>query len=317
MTDSNAVRLVRRLGPFLGLALVLVLFTALEPDRFPTAVNFRTVLTQTVIVGLGAVGMTFVVVSGGIDLSVGSSIALSTIVIARLLRDGASPAAAALAGVVAGGAVGVVNGTLITRLRIAPFIVTLGTLQIVRGTAKYLAGEQKIDAPASWLAGLMAKSPDPSWLVVAPGVWALILLAAFLALVLRRSILGVHTYAIGSNEPTAVLCGIKVDRTKVLIYGLSGLMTGLAGLMQFSRLTVGDPTAATGLELNIIAAVVIGGASLSGGVGGIAGSLVGALVMAFLANGCTLVGVPNYAQEILVGAIIVAVVALDRSKRGA
>lgn len=315
MTDSGTGRLLRRLGPFVGLALVLLLFAVLEPDRFPTIGNFRTVLTQTVIVGLGAVGMTFIVVSGGIDLSAGSSIALSTVVVARLLRDGAPPAVAALAGIATGGLVGLVNGAFITRLRIAPFIVTLGTLQIVRGVAKYSAGEQKIDAAAGWLAGLMAKSPEPAWLLVAPGVWTLSVLALFLGFVLKRSVLGVHAFAIGSNEATARLCGLRVERTKVLIYGLSGLLTGLAGLMQFSRLTVGDPTAATGLELNIIAAVVIGGASLSGGVGSIAGSLVGALVMAFLANGCTLVGVPNYAQEILVGAIIVAVVALDRSRR--
>ncbi len=315
MPENRLVSTLRSLGPLVGLLLVLVLFGSLEPEKFLAFQNIRTVLTQTVIVGLGAIGMTFVVVSGGIDLSVGSSIALSTIVVARVLRDGGSPWLAAVCGVLSGACVGILNGALITRLKIAPFIVTLGTLQIVRGIAKYVAGEQKIDAPASWLADLMTKSPSPAWLIVSPGVWALVVLGVFFGAVLKKSVIGTYAFAIGSNESTAVLCGLPVSSIKIRLYALSGLLTGLAGLMQFSRLTVGDPTAATGLELNIIAAVVIGGASLSGGVGSITSSLVGALVMAFLANGCNLVGVPNYAQEILVGGIIVIVVAMDRSRR--
>jgi ribose/xylose/arabinose/galactoside ABC-type transport system permease subunit len=133
-----------------------------------------------------------------------------------------------------------------------------------------------------------------------------------MAFVLTRTVFGVHTYAIGSNEATAHLSGVRVSRVKVAIYALSGLFAGVAGVMQYARLTVGDPTTAVGKELDVIAAVVIGGASLSGGVGGIAGSLVGAFLMSVLANGCTLTGVPNYVQEILIGLIIVVAVALDR-----
>jgi ribose transport system permease protein len=309
---SRTARLGQLLGPFIGLALVLAIFSILEPERFLSAYNLKTVATQTVIVALGAMGMTFIIVSGGIDLSVGSSIALATVVVAVLLRNEAAPWMAAAAGVLSAGAIGCLNGVLVTALRIVPFIVTLGMLGVVRGVAKWIAGEQKVDAPPGWIVGLMQKTPDPPWLLVAPGVWLMAGLGVFMGLVLKRTVLGTHAFAIGSNEATARLCGIPIARTKIAIYALSGLLTGLAGVMQFSRLTVGDPTAAIGLELDIIAAVVIGGGSLSGGEGSILGSVVGAFVMAFLSNGCNLAGVPNYMQEIITGAIIIAAAAIDR-----
>lgn len=320
MTVSEAARgrLRRALalaGPFLALVLVVGLFALLSPERFLSAYNLKTVATQTVIVGLGAIGMTFVVVSGGIDLSVGSVIALASVVTAILLRGSAAAAVAAIAGIGVGAAAGALNGLLVTRLRVVPFIVTLGTMGVARGLAKYLADEQKVDAPARGLSALMEKTPEPAWLLVAPGVWVMLVLAVVMGLVLRRSVFGVHATAIGSNEATARLCGIRVERTKVLVYALGGLFAGLAGVFQFSRLTVGDPTTALGKELDVIAAVVIGGGSLSGGDGGILGSMLGAFLMSFLSNGCTLTGVPNYVQEIIVGAIIVAAVAVDEWRR--
>ncbi len=304
------------LGPFMGLLLACVVFALLVPDSFISLYNFQTIAAQTVIVGLGAIGMTFVIVSGGIDLSVGSQIALSSVMTAVALRDGWSPILAAGAGVLSGALFGLINGTLITGLSVVPFIVTLGTMGVVRGFAKYLAEEQKVDAPAGLLADVMAKAPTPKFLVVAPGTWVMLLLAAVMGFVLRRSVFGVHTYAVGSSEANARLCGVNVSRVKLAVYSLSGLFAGLAGVMQYGRLTVGDPTTAIGKELDVIAAVVIGGASLSGGVGGILGSLVGAFLMSVLANGCTLTGVPNYVQEILIGVIIVAAVALDRVRYG-
>ncbi|MCC7010137.1 MAG: ABC transporter permease [Acidobacteria bacterium] len=312
MPERSRARLGQLVGPFLGLLGVSALFAALVPDTFLSIYNFQTVAAQTVIVGLGALGMTFVIVSGGIDLSVGSLIALSSVVTALALRHDWSPVAASLAGVASGALAGLVNGVLITRLRVVPFIVTLGSMGIARGLAKYLAEEQKIDAPAAWLAGVMAKTPEPAWLSMAWGTWLMFGLALVMGFVLRRTVFGVHTYAIGSNEATARLCGIQVPRVKVAIYTLSGLFAGLAGVMQFARLTVGDPTTAIGKELDIIAAVVIGGTSLSGGTGGISGSLIGAFLMSVLADGCTLTGVPNYVQEIVIGAIIILAVAVDR-----
>lgn len=315
MAEARRARLRELLGPFLGLLLVSGLFAALQPDTFLSVYNFQTIAAQTVIVGLGAIGMTLVIVSGGIDLSVGSLIALASVVTALALREGAGAGTAALAGATVSALLGLAQGALISGLKVVPFIVTLGGMGVARGLAKYLADEQKIDAPAQWLAALMAKSPAPPWLLVAPGTWLMLLLAALMGFVLRRSVFGVHSYALGANEATARLCGVRVGRVKLAVYALSGLFAGLAGVMQFARLTVGDPTTAIGKELDVIAAVVIGGGSLSGGVGGVLGSLLGAFLMSVLANGCTLSGVPNYIQEILIGAIIVVAVALDRFRQ--
>jgi len=302
------------LAPFLGLILVIVLFSLMPEvrERFLRPANFKSVATQSVIVALGALGMTFVIISGGIDLSAASNIALSSVVVAFAVNAGAPPLAAAAAGVVCGGIIGLVNGGLITGLRLAPFIVTLGMMGIARGVAKWMAGNQKIDAPLTWLNELMAKNPRPSWLLLAPGIWLMIGLAIAMAFVLRRSVFGRRVFAIGSSEATARLCGIRTGRTKILIYSLSGLFCGLAGVMEFSRLTVGDPTVAVGLELDIIAAVVIGGGSLAGGEGSVLGTLIGVFIMSLLRNGCTMMGWPNYIQEIIIGAIIVAAVSLDR-----
>ena len=303
---------MKNLGPLLGLAAVYLFFCLWAGEPFYSSFNRVTVLTQSVIVTAGALGMTLIIIAGGIDLSVGSVIALSTVVVARLLEAGVPPAWAALAGVVTGGVCGAANGLLITQLRLVPFIITLGTLLVFRGAATGIAHEQKIDAPITWLNDMLAKFPEPSWLIVAPGVWLTLLLAVVVALLLSNTIVGRHIFAIGSNENTARLCGVRVERTKFYVYTLGGILTGFAGLMQFSRLTVGDPTAAKGMELDIIAAVVIGGGSLQGGEGSVAGSVAGAMLMAVIRNGLSMKGVPNWVQDVLTGSIIVAAVAIDR-----
>jgi ribose transport system permease protein len=306
--------LLNWIAPFLGLLLVIIIFSSIPEvqDRFLRIANLKTVATQSVIVALGALGMTLVIISGGIDLSAASNIALSSVITAYAINAGLPPALGILFGVMTGGLVGLLNGSLITSLRLVPFIVTLGMLGIARGIAKWIAGNQKIDAPLTFVNDLMARSPRPSWLLLAPGVWLMIILALVMAVVLRYTVFGRHVFAIGSNEATARLCGVRTKRIKIIIYAVSGLFCGLSGVMEFSRLTVGDPTVAVGLELDIIAAVVIGGGSLSGGEGSILGSMIGVFIMAFLRNGCTMVGWPNYVQEIIIGGIIVAAVSLDQ-----
>lgn len=289
-------------------------------NRFLTVNTFRSTANQMVSVGIAAMGMTLIIISGGIDLSVGSVMALTSVMVAYCLRGGEgwrfSPLSAALAGVLLGAFCSFVNALMITRLKVVPFIATLGMWGIARGLAKGLANEQKIDAPADWLGThVLVRVPQPPWLMVSPGVWTLIFLAIAVWIVLRFTRLGRYTFAIGANETATRMAGINVERVKLLLYSLAGLTTGLAGVMQFARLTVGDPTTAMGAELDVIAAVVIGGASLSGGEGSVFGSLVGALIMAFLRVGCDHVGVPSWVQEIVIGSVIVLAVALDSFRR--
>jgi ribose transport system permease protein len=312
-TTSTTRSWLTQLAPFIGLLAVIAIFAIMTdtPDQYLSIRNFRIVVAQTVIVALGAIGMTMVMVGGGIDLSVGSVIALSGVVTAIAMRAGTPPLVAVLEGVLAGGAVGVINGLFVTRLKVIPFIATLGTLGMARGVAKWIADQQTVNPPSTWVNNLAVTFPDPDWLIVAPGVWLTLLLAILMALVLRYTVFGRRVFAIGSNEAAARACGIPVDRLKVWIYAISGLLVGLSGVMQMSRLRQGDPTVAIGTELDVIAAVVIGGGSLNGGVGTILGSMVGATIMAVLRNGSQQMGWQNYVQEIIIGAIIVVAVALD------
>ncbi|HWA24318.1 MAG TPA: ABC transporter permease [Lacunisphaera sp.] len=298
-------------GPLIGLAAVCVLFAMLRFDTFVTRDNFAIILQQTVIIGVAALGMTLIIIAGGIDLSVGSVIALGCVVVALLIQKGWSPLAAGLGAVVACMACGAFSGLLITRLRLLPFVVTLGMMGALRGTAKELVNSQPVYPDETWLNGLMqlGRSGLPT------GVWLMLALAVLVALALRFSRFGRHVFAVGSNELTARLCGVPVERVKLLVYVLGGAFAGVAAVLQFSYLTIGDPTTAIGLELNIIAAVVIGGASLNGGQGTVLGTLVGALIMSVVANGCTKLGLDNPVQEIVTGGIIIAAVLLDYLRR--
>jgi ribose/xylose/arabinose/galactoside ABC-type transport system permease subunit len=328
------------LGPFLGLLLICGLFATwpTSRERFLTWDNGRTVAVQTVIVGTAALGMTLIMIAGGIDLSVGSVVALVTVGIVIANRQwGLSLPLALGFGVLLGGACGLFNGGSISALGVVPFIITLGSLKIFRGLAKWLSGNTSIYAfglsrpRPKWLAQLLSTNLDPAgWTRrvpgpggvlrevsrLAPGVWLLLALSLAVALMLRFTLLGRYLYAVGSNEATARLCGISVPKVKLTVYTLAGLAFGLAGVMQFAYMDgTGDPTSAEGLELKVIAAVVIGGGSLSGGEGTILGTLIGCLIMTVLDSGCTLAFIPNAFQDILIGAIIVVAVALDRIRR--
>ncbi|HEX2869597.1 MAG TPA: ABC transporter permease [Polyangiaceae bacterium] len=302
-------------GPLLALLCVYALFSALTPDTFLRSLNLVTMLRQTVVVSIAAIGMALIIIHGGIDLSVGSTVAFATVVAAKALQGGAGPGTAALTALAVGACAGALNGALIVGLRITPFIATLGTMTALRGIAKGLADEQKIDAPARGLDDLMAVLPGER--LVPHGVWLALAAAVVFALLLGYTRLGRHAVAIGSNELTARLCGVPVARVRLAVYTLGGLLAGLAGILEFSTLTVGDPTDSVGLELEAIAAVVIGGGSLSGGQGSVAGTLIGALLLTVIKAGCTHLGMPNWIQEILTGAIIVVAMTLDRVRQAA
>ena len=305
-------RALERGGPLIGLLFVALIFGSLIGPRFFSGANLELIARQTAIVCTAALGMTMVIVSGGIDLSVGSVVALTTVAIAVLLRADVDPALAGLGGVAAAAICGVANGLLITGLRVIPFIVTLGTMILLRGAAKGLADERRLEAPPTWLNDLLRALDADSALIVPLGIWLVVLLAVVVAGTLNYTRFGRHLFAVGSNERTARLCGIRVDRTKIAVYTAAAALAGLAGLLQFSRLSVGDPTVAYGLELDVIAAVIIGGGSLSGGRGSVTGTILGASTMALIAIGCSQHGLPNWLQEIVTGAIIVLAVALDR-----
>ena len=317
--------------PFFGLLFVFLLFTALiaafQPDNlnaFLSSRNAKTIITQTVIVGIGALGMTMVITSGGIDLSAGSTIALSSVTCAMTLNAFASgdPAtvggigmlAAAVAAMATGAAAGAFNGGVSCYLRIPPFIVTLGTMMIARGVAEGIAKQSQVRTPENALQDFMQRNPDPEWLIFAPGVWITLLLLVAVGVTMRYTVFGRYIYALGSNESTARLCGIPVTRTRIIIYTLCGTLMGISGVMSYAFLGSGDPTTAVAKELDIIAAVVIGGGSLSGGQGSPLGSIAGALIMTLLVSGCSMLNVPDYSQKVIIGLIIIGAVAVDTWK---
>jgi ribose transport system permease protein len=317
-------------GPVLGLIAVLGLFILLiglkgELHNFLSLRNLQVLVQEGTIPAVVALGMLLVIVSGGIDLSVGSVIALVTVVTMQVyrlmfLRTGSIALASFLAvpaGIGVGGMCGLANGLIITRLRLPPFVATLGMLGIARGLAVWLAGRQLItfprDARPGWVDALNQIHADAT--LFNPGFWSLAVLAALIAILLRYTVLGRYCYAIGSNEATARLCGVAVERNKVAIYTIAGLLTGWAGILMFAHGTSGDPSAGEGLELRVIAAVVIGGASLNGGQGTVVGTLLGVLILEVLGNGVSIFNVPIEVQHILIGVIIIANTALSQWQR--
>ena len=332
---KKSSRVFAMLGRLAALAAVYAFFAILTPagKGFMSDANTQLMLQDIAVVAMAAIGMTLVIIAGGIDLSAGSAIALSMITTAYVLNLGpedaklvtqhpvALPLLALASAVAVSVFIGFVNGALVTWLRIVPFIITLGTMQMARGLAKLVANEQNIYPPAEvqdlWIARLLDPSKNLyTWPFLPLAVWLVIGAAVLTALFLRYTRLGRHIFALGSNEKTAVLCGVPVSRTKIAVYMLGGLFSGLAGVLFFARLgAIGQPTEAIGYELFVIAAAVIGGASLLGGRGTILGTMIGALIITILRNGGVKMGWPQYTQEIVMGAVIIVAVAIDNLRQ--
>lgn len=306
----NTRTLFALLGPFLALLVIYTAFGLMNPAMFSQAVLLN-ILTQSVIVGIAAMGMTLIIISGGIDLSAGSIIALCGVVAASLVTQHISPIIVFLAAMGCGAMCGLLNGGLTVGLRLMPFIVTLGTMQIFRGGAKVSTSGMPVNLPhdATSYSAWMGGGGIPR------GVWLMLLLLIFLSIVMRYTRFGRHVFAVGSNENTALLCGVNVPRTKILVYMIGGALAGLAAMMNVAKSSQGDPTTASGLELDIIAAVVIGGASLAGGQGSILGAVIGALLMTTIRTGCVLRGIPTPWTEMIAGAIIIIAVIVDRLRQ--
>ena len=317
---SNTIssqRLLNSLGTFLALVAIWGLFFSLGNRAIGSAEGIESIVQQTVVIGIAAIGMTFIIISAGIDLSVGSAIALCSVVGAKLAVSGTNPFITVGVTLISGLLIGLFIGLLIVRAKLIPFITTLGTLLILRGLALALANSQPINAQdANWLRFWLNSLPDDmKFLIIPLGGWLMILLALLATGVLRYTVFGRHVFAVGSNENTARLCGVDVDRTKLFVYMIGGAFAALSGLMLVSYQGQGYPTGATGYELDIIAAVVIGGASLNGGIGSIFGSLIGALIITVIRTGCTLNGISESTTRIITGAIIVTAVAIDRLRQ--
>jgi len=299
--------LLHRFG-LLFVILLVGLGLTFTTDTFLSVANLTNVARQVSINGILAVGVTFVLLTAGVDLSLGSVVALSGVACATFAHPGDHPVVVPIAvGLLTGAACGLVNGILVTRGGVAPFIVTLGMMTVARGLALIVSGGRPVanmSDELTALAGDFYGLPIP--VLCFTGV---ALLAWFF---LRHFRLGRHIYAVGGNEHAARASGVPVERVKLFAYGLCGLLTGLAGVVLAARITTGQPNAGQAYELDAIAAVVIGGTSLAGGVGTVTGTLLGVLLIGVINNGLDLQGVSSYYQAVIKGVIIVGAVWLDR-----
>lgn len=293
--------------------IIFAFFWKLIPGgRFAMWTSLELLIRTGSIVYLTAVGMTFVIVSGGIDLSVGSVVAFSGMLIAVLLTAHFSVFLSVLGGILGGTAWGFLNGFLITRLKVGPFIVTLGAYSAVRAIALGLGHQSTVYPPNTILPLLMQSVPRFAPPFAATGVWIAVALTVLFGLTLRYTRFGRWVVAVGSNESAARLCGIPVERVQIIVYTISGFMAGVGGLLMFSQLNIGNGQAATGLELSAIAAAVIGGCSLLGGEGSVFGTVLGATIMQTISSGTTQLGMQDWVQQLVTGVIIVLAVGVDR-----
>jgi ribose transport system permease protein len=304
------VKSLQKLLPFLSLILLFVALWIASPN-FLTATNLSSVVRQTAVINIMALGMTIIIITGGIDLSVGSILGLSGLLGTMAMEAGTSIMVGVGIGLITGVVCGFLNGFMITQLKIAPFIVTLGTLGIYRGAALIISNGLPVhNVPRSFSflgEGTILGIPFVLWLLVICGV--------AVHIILEHTRLGRYAFAIGSSSAAAVYAGIPVTFHTTSVYAIGGLLTGLGGMIEASRLMTGQPTAGTGYELQAIAAVVIGGGSLRGGEGSVVGTLVGAFIMGLLSNGSDLLGISNYVQQVVIGAVIILAVAADELRK--
>ncbi len=301
---------IQRLLPFLTLVLLCVALTIATP-HFLTAINLASVARQTAVINIMALGMTLVIVSGGIDLSVGSVLAVAGLFGTMAIKAGVPIPLAILVGTLAGTVCGLLNGLMVTRLRIDPFIVTLGTLGAYRGFALVISkGLPVHDIPASF-----SFLGDGSLLGIPFSLWVLAICALAMHFLLENTKLGRYAFAIGSNKSAAFYSGVPIKNVLTAVYAIAGLLAGLAGMVEASRLMTGQPTAGLGYELEAIAAVVIGGGSLQGGSGSVIGTLIGAFIMGLLSNGSDLLGINPYWQQVTIGAVIIVAVGFDELRK--
>lgn len=299
---------MEKIIPFIGLILLIIVVSILN-SSFLDLSNLLNLLRQISINGFG---MTFIILTGGIDLSVGSILALSSAFIALMITSGVDPIIALIIGVLIGFVLGAVNGLLVTKGNMAPFIATLVTMTIFRGLTLVITdGNPITNLGDSYLFQLFGKGYFIG--IPVPAV-TMIIVFVILLIILQKTTFGRHTYAIGGNEVSAKISGIKVNNIKILIYGISGLMSALAGGILTSRLNSAQPTAGTSYELDAIAAVVLGGTSLTGGKGRIVGTLIGVLIIGVLNNGLNLLGVSSFYQQVVKGVVILIAVLIDRKK---
>ncbi|WP_127073657.1 ABC transporter permease [Pelagibacterium lentulum] len=296
--------------PLVGLVVVCILMSFASENFFQFN-NMMNVMRQVSIIGIIAVGMTFVILTGGIDLSVGAVMALSGTIAAGLMVNGLDPSIALLAGLGVGLGFGLFNGVMVSYGRMPPIIVTLATMGIARGLGLMYSGGYPISGLPSWVSwfgnGRLFDIPVPV---------IMMLLIYFVAwVVLERTSFGRHVYAIGGNEQATRLSGVRVSRIKLAVYGISGLTTALAAVVLTGRLMSGQPNAGMGFELDAIAAVVLGGTAIAGGRGSIIGTLIGATLLGILNNGLNLMGVDPYVQNVIKGGIILLAIYIGRERR--
>jgi len=263
------------------------------------------------VINIMALGMTMIIIAGGIDLSVGAILAMGGLLGTMAMEKGMPIPVGIAVGILTGLAWGFVNGFLTTKLRIAPFIVTLGTLGIIRGLTLIISN----GLPVHRIPQKFSYLGEGNLLGVPFVLWILVLCAALTHFTLEHTRLGRYAFAIGSNVEAAVYAGIPVTFHTTAVYAIGGMLTGLAGMIEASRLMTGQPTAGQGYELQAIAAVVIGGGSLHGGEGSVIGTLIGAFIMGLLSNGSDLLGISPYLQQAIIGAVIILAVTVDELRK--